>query len=133
MCDIVDETNKYLERFRMDTGIWPPGRDMPMAMGVLDAYDVQQKAFHYWRGVDSQIAALTLRIDTLVELSDALRAENEQLRAAIGSPEVCAGVVSEVVELQRDIAVKNCGLLREQLAAAQSKANNTQQKGSTDD
>ena len=84
-------------------------------------------------GRDEQIAALNLCIDTLVELSDALRAENEQLRAAIGSPEVCAGVVSEVVELQRDIAVKNCGLLREQLAAAQSKANNTQQKGSTDD
>jgi len=35
----------------------------------------------------------------------ALKAENEQLRAAIATPEVYAGVVSEVVEKERDEAV----------------------------
>lgn len=48
--------------------------------------------------------------------ADCLVAENRQLKAAIATPEVYAGVVSEVVERERDEAVVENKRLREQLA-----------------
>lgn len=51
------------------------------------------------------------RSDLIKRLYD-VQTENSQLRAAIGTPEVCAGVVSEIVERERDDAVKKCGELQ---------------------
>ena len=28
----IEKTNKMLNKFKKDTGIWPPGRSMPAAM-----------------------------------------------------------------------------------------------------
>ncbi len=54
------------------------------------------------------------RRDRLVELDE----ENARLRAAISTPEVCAGVVSEVVERARDAAVAEVKRLKGELAEA---------------
>jgi regulator of replication initiation timing len=48
---------------------------------------------------------LARRVFDLAKENAALKVENERLRAAIATPEVYAGVVSEVVEKERDEAV----------------------------
>ena len=65
MSDDLSKDNAYLDKFRKDTGIWPPGRDMPRAYNGLDAHDVQFSAFRYWQKVEAKLARLQGIVDIL--------------------------------------------------------------------
>ena len=45
----TEDFNAKTEAFHKETGIWPPGRDMPAAMcGGEDVYETRRLAFDYW-------------------------------------------------------------------------------------
>ena len=86
-----DRLDQRLDAFEQDTGIWPPGRDQAPEMAVGESKeDMRWRAWEYWQKATRQLAAKD--------------AEIVRLRGAIATPEICAGVVSEVVERERDEA-----------------------------
>jgi len=57
--DIIEETNKKLDSFYKETGIWPPGRSMPSAMcGGEDKTQIQARAYQLWVDKNKRIAEL---------------------------------------------------------------------------
>ena len=45
-----NDFNEQTELFYKETGIWPPGRNMPSAMcGGEDIYQTRMRAYDYWR------------------------------------------------------------------------------------
>ncbi len=70
MSEKQETFDEKTERFRRETRIWPPGRDMPSALGGLDAYDVQRKAWEYWCKADAQLAAAQAVIGKLRKTTD---------------------------------------------------------------
>ena len=88
--DIVSKTNQRLDRFKQETGIWPPGRDMPAAYcGGEDKYQIRCRAYQIWLDKDAltaeverQDAKLNDMWATLVDLEtekQALTEENQKL------------------------------------------------------
>ena len=58
MEEIIDDLNKKLNQFERDTGIWPPGRDMPAALCGADddLHTVRYKAYVYWCKTETLLA-----------------------------------------------------------------------------
>ena len=58
MEEIIDDLNKKLNQFERDTGIWPPGRNMPAALCGADddLHTVRHKAYVYWCKTETLLA-----------------------------------------------------------------------------
>jgi len=85
---ISEQVDDSLEEFRRETGIWPPGRDMPAALcGDQGADQIRFSAYEYWckaRRQLSQAREKTEQADqTILKLHKnicGLEAENERLQ-----------------------------------------------------
>ena len=72
------------ELFRRETGIWPPGRDMPAALcGGEDIYMTRQRAYEYWCKAKERIKELEIAKTIGIQACDLLKEQIEQLEDAL--------------------------------------------------
>lgn len=65
MCNDMDY-DKKTELFQKETGIWPPGRDMPAAMcGGEDIFMTRQRAYEYWRKTTNRIKEIEAEVNKM--------------------------------------------------------------------
>ena len=121
--DLFEERDDLVAKLRAD---------LAQARKELADADAMLRSSYWhnaWRGEKARADMLehstryTLeRVSALTAERDALHVENETLRAAIGTPEVYAGVVAEVVEAELEQARKEAERLRKELASERSAA-----------
>jgi hypothetical protein len=70
MSENMSKDNAYLDKFRKDTGIWPPGRDRPRAYGEEDICEMRMQAFRYWQNTEAELARLQGVVEKLPKTAD---------------------------------------------------------------
>ena len=62
----IDTTEKKLQQFCDETGIWPPGKDAPQGF-VINEYELRMRAFELWSDSIKKYDKLKASHDKLVK------------------------------------------------------------------
>ncbi len=92
MSDLTERTDKVLDDFYDETGIWPPGRDAAAAMGdpYDRGFDIAHDAYLSWLKQRAEIKRLRAALHNVVDLARSRCTKNaaevmEQARDALKS------------------------------------------------
>jgi hypothetical protein len=94
------EFNDKTERFHKETGIWPPGRDIPSATyGGDDVHEIRRLAYDYWCKQQKQLEAENAKLkqeygeatDTIQDMIDVLRDTEKRLAKSNCPHAIAAG------------------------------------------
>ena len=102
------DINEKLTLFERETGIWPPGRDMPAVMcGGEDIRGTRRRAYDYWYKTQTIRESLELEVGFVKKANEQLQAEKQAYRNALENMGFCKRHICENCRYVKELT-KRC-------------------------